>query len=42
METLFEIDDFLEMAIKSVNINDTMPLHTIDIVKKEIYQTSKM
>lgn len=36
MQTLFEIDDFLEVAIKSVNINDTMPLHTIDIIKKEI------
>ncbi|MDP2173680.1 MAG: nucleotide sugar dehydrogenase [Candidatus Cloacimonadaceae bacterium] len=35
MKTLFEIDDTLDVAIRSVNINDTMPLHTIQIVKKE-------
>lgn len=36
MKTLFEIDDALDIAINAVNINDTMPLHTIDLIKEMI------
>ncbi len=35
MKAIFGIDDTLDMAINSVNINDTMPLHTIDLIKYE-------
>ncbi|MCD4652072.1 MAG: nucleotide sugar dehydrogenase [Candidatus Cloacimonetes bacterium] len=33
---LFGVDDNLSLAVKSVNINDTMPLHTIDLIKEVI------
>ncbi len=36
MGALFEVPGMLSMAINSVNINDTMPLHTIDLIKREI------
>ena len=35
MKAIFDIDDTLDVAIKSVNINDTMPLHTIELIKSE-------
>ena len=34
MKDVFEIDDMLSMAINAVDINDTMPEHTIDIIKE--------
>ena len=36
MGTLFGLEGSLKIAINSVNINDTMPLHTIDLIKSEI------
>ena len=36
MKDIFEIDDTLSMAVNSVNINDTMPTHTVDLIKEEI------
>ncbi|MCB5247436.1 MAG: nucleotide sugar dehydrogenase [Candidatus Cloacimonetes bacterium] len=36
MQTLFGLEGTLGMAIRSVNINDTMPLHTIDLIKTVI------
>lgn len=36
MGALFGIEGELNVAIRSVNINDTMPLHTIDLIKTEI------
>lgn len=36
MGALFEVPGQLSMAINSVNINDTMPLHTIEIIKREV------
>ena len=36
MQSLFEIDDMLSMAIEAVNINDTMPLHTIELIQEVI------
>jgi len=35
MDAIFHIDEDLKMAIHSVDINDTMPLHTIDLIKEE-------
>ncbi len=35
MGAIFNIDDKLKIAINSVDINDTMPLHTIDLIKEE-------
>lgn len=35
MQTLFELEGSLGVAIRSVNINDTMPLHTVDIIRRE-------
>lgn len=35
MGKLFELDGTLGMAVTSVNINDTMPLHTIEIIARE-------
>jgi nucleotide sugar dehydrogenase len=35
MGALFGAEGSLDFAIRSVNVNDTMPLHTIDIIKKE-------
>lgn len=35
MKTLFGVEGSLDVAIRSVNINDTMPLHTIDLIKDE-------
>ena len=34
MGALFGLDGSLDMAIRSVNINDTMPLHTIELIKR--------
>ncbi|MDD2331556.1 MAG: nucleotide sugar dehydrogenase [Candidatus Cloacimonetes bacterium] len=36
MNALFGLEGTLDMAIRSVNINDTMPLHTIEIIKQVI------
>ena len=36
MKDVFEIDDTLAVAVNSVNINDTMPTHTVDLIKEEI------
>jgi len=36
MQTLFGINDALNIAINAVNINDTMPLHTIELIKQDI------
>lgn len=35
MGALFDLENALHVAINSVNINDTMPLHTVDIIKRE-------
>ena len=35
MRDVFEIDDMLAVAINAVNINDTMPRHTIELIKEE-------
>lgn len=35
MKDVFEIDDSLSVAVNSVNINDTMPSHTVDLIKEE-------
>jgi len=35
MGAIFNIDNKLKLAITSVDINDTMPLHTIDLIKEE-------
>ncbi|MCD6330077.1 MAG: nucleotide sugar dehydrogenase [Candidatus Cloacimonetes bacterium] len=35
MDAIFHIDEKLKIAINSVDINDTMPLHTIDLIKEE-------
>jgi len=35
MKDVFEIDDSLSIAVNSVNVNDTMPTHTVDLVKEE-------
>lgn len=35
MGALFNVPGSLDVAIRSVNINDTMPLHTIELIKKE-------
>lgn len=42
MQTLFGLEGSLGMAIRSVNINDTMPLHTIDIIKREFESLSNL
>ncbi|MCD4820194.1 MAG: nucleotide sugar dehydrogenase [Candidatus Cloacimonetes bacterium] len=34
-QAIFGLKGDLKIAINSVNINDTMPLHTIDIIKKD-------
>ncbi len=36
MQTLFGLEGTLGMAVRSVNINDTMPLHTIELIKQVI------
>lgn len=36
MGALFGLEGSLKVAINSVNINDTMPLHTIDLIKSVI------
>lgn len=36
MGTLFELEGSLDVAVRSVNINDTMPLHTIELIQSEI------
>jgi len=38
MQTLFGLEGSLDVAIRSVNINDTMPLHTVRLIERE-YQT---
>ena len=35
MRDVFDIDDFLGVSINAVNINDTMPTHTIELIKSE-------
>lgn len=35
MDAIFHIDEKLNIAINSVDVNDTMPLHTIDLIKEE-------
>jgi nucleotide sugar dehydrogenase len=35
LKEIFQINDSLNVAINSVNINDTMPLHTIDLIKEK-------
>ncbi len=40
MKSIFEIEGSLDMAINSVNINDTMPLHTVELIK-QIYPDLK-
>ncbi|MFT7880939.1 MAG: nucleotide sugar dehydrogenase, partial [Sulfurimonas sp.] len=35
MQSIFEIDDELSIAINSVDVNDTMPLHTIELIREE-------
>lgn len=35
MQTLFGLEGCLDMAITSVNINDTMPLHTVKMIEDE-------
>jgi UDP-N-acetyl-D-glucosamine dehydrogenase len=42
MQTLFGLEGSLGMAIRSVNINDTMPLHTIEIIKREFESLSNL
>ena len=34
-QTIFNIPGTMKMAIDAVNINDTMPLHTIELIKKD-------
>ncbi len=34
-QSIFEVPGELKIAINSVNINDTMPLHTIELIKKD-------
>lgn len=34
MGAIFGLEGSLEMAVNSVNINDTMPLHTIELIKQ--------
>ncbi|HOD18215.1 MAG TPA: nucleotide sugar dehydrogenase [Candidatus Cloacimonadota bacterium] len=36
MGALFGLDGKLDVAIRSVNINDKMPLHTIELIKQEL------
>ena len=36
MKDVFMIDDSLDLAVRAVNINDTMPKHTVDLIK-EVY-----
>ncbi len=35
MGAIFDLEGSLDVAINSVNINDTMPLHTIELIKQE-------
>jgi nucleotide sugar dehydrogenase len=42
MGALFNIPGELSMAINSVNINDTMPLHTIEIIKREFNEIKNL
>ena len=35
MKSLFNVDGFLDFAIRAVNTNDTMPLHTLELIKEE-------
>jgi len=36
MKEVFDIDDSLAIAVNPVNVNDTMPTHTIDLIKEDI------
>lgn len=36
MKDVFEINDTLSIAVNSVNVNDKMPIHTVDLIKEEI------
>ena len=40
MKDVFEINDELSFAVNAVNINDTMPSHTVDLIK-EVYPELK-
>ncbi|MCB5253693.1 MAG: nucleotide sugar dehydrogenase [Candidatus Cloacimonadaceae bacterium] len=42
MGALFDLPGELTVAINSVNINDTMPLHTIDLIKKEYNEVKNL
>lgn len=42
MGALFDLPGELSVAINSVNINDTMPLHTIDLIKKEYKEVKNL
>ena len=35
MKSLFNVDGSLDFAINAVNTNDTMPLHTLELIKEE-------
>jgi len=35
MKAIFGLDSSLDIAINAVNINDTMPLHTLELIKEE-------
>ena len=36
MDSIFELEQELPIAINSVDVNDTMPLHTIELIKQEV------
>jgi UDP-N-acetyl-D-mannosaminuronate dehydrogenase len=42
MGALFGVEGQLSVAINSVNINDTMPLHTIEIIKREMEELKNL
>lgn len=42
MKALFGLEGQLSVAINSVNINDTMPLHTIEIIKREFKELKNL
>lgn len=42
MAALFDVPGQLWVAIRSVNINDTMPLHTIEIIKREVQELKNL
>ena len=42
MGALFNVKGSLDFAIRSVNVNDTMPLHTIELIKRELDSVSNL